>query len=150
MPNEKITTLIGVVSKVKDIGEREYSNKIYDHIHQIYHQLTEREQVVLLRGLINICFIVEGKVLVDSSELTTVRNEIAGSKEAILDTENSNKIALAKEIIKLKIILIKSILAALLCIIIGLFLTIILANNPDVDITGIFNSLFRFVEFAFT
>lgn len=150
MPIEKITTLIGVVAKVKEIGEQNYQNKIYDNIHHIYNQLTEREQTVLLKGLINICFIVEGKVLVDSSELKTVQEVIVDSKEAILDTENANKIALAKEIIKLKIVLIKSILAALLCIIIGLFLTIILTSNPNVEFKDIFNSLFKIVEFAFT
>jgi len=68
--------LITVIAKIKNISESEYDGKIYDNILAIFNKLSTKEKRVLLRGLINLCFLVEDKVLLNKSDIKPVADQL--------------------------------------------------------------------------
>lgn len=125
MTKKEVTSLIGVIAKVKDIAERDYSGMIYDNILAIFNKLGTKEKRVLLKGLINICFVVEDKVLVSTSDLLEVKEAVLKTKnkvEALPSIEEANKIELARQLVKLKTLIVKAflltMLTALVCLLV--------------------------------
>ena len=105
MTKQQIVTLIGVISKVKEIADAEYDGKVYDNILAIFNKLQTREKRVLLKGLINICFVVEDKILVSTDDLIEVKEAISDTKlvcETAYSVEQNNKDEIALQLIKLK------------------------------------------------
>ena len=142
MTKKEITTLIGVIAKIKEISDRDYDSKLYDNILAIFNRLNTREKRTLLKGLINICFIVEDKVLVSSADLEEVKDAILTTKETILtskDTiasvEEGNRVELTNELIKLKIMFVKALLIVLVTILATFLIT---KFNISLDLTSSF------------
>jgi hypothetical protein len=100
-------TLIAVINKIRSIAIMEYDNKIYDNIHIIYEKLSGIEKRILLKGLINVCFIVEGKALVNSTDLIDVKESLLNTNTKIDATSKEIEDLNAREMIKLKTWLIK-------------------------------------------
>ena len=109
-----------IIAKVKEIAERDYKGKIYDNILTIFNKLTTREKRILLKGLINICFVVEDKVLVSSNDLVEVKDQLTENRNAFMSIEESNKLELAKQLVKLKVLIMRVLSLLLAAIIIGL------------------------------
>lgn len=123
-------TLQGVVARIKHIGAIEYDSKIYENILSIFNKLTTTEKRTLLRGLINICFIVEDRVLVEKETLTTIKDSVEKSEKKIEvmkdDIEKFNK----QELIKLKTWLVKvTTIGLILIIALAFFLSIFLGSE---------------------
>jgi len=96
---EKLT-LHYVIAKIKTIGRTQYDNKVYENILAIFNQLSTREKRILLKGLINTCFLMEDAFnsintqIVQSPEVDRkIRNE-----SEVDDIESYNK----KELVNLK------------------------------------------------
>lgn len=85
--------LISVIAKVKRIAEMDYDNKVYDHILSIFNKLTTSEKRVLLRGLINICFIVEDKVVLNSSDLDYLRSNLDRRSQSSNDSTYTRRMS---------------------------------------------------------
>lgn len=149
MTKQDIVTLIGVIAKVKEIAERDYNGMIYDNILAIFNKLATKEKRVLLKGLINICFVVEDKILVSTDDLLEVKDAITETKgkiEVISTVEENNKLELAKQLVRLKTIIVQAFILLLLVILIGLLVlapansgvTVIIASLSE-----LFSALFK-------
>lgn len=118
-----------VVDKLKRIAELEFENKLCDNILTIFNRLHVWEKKVLLRGMINICFII------DSKKSTGKDNPEPEALEAGVTTiEDYNKI----ELIKLKTWLVKA-TATIAALIVVCFIFILLnvsyeTTNPTTEI----------------
>jgi len=133
MPTSDEITLITVVAKVKEIGSRDYDNKIYDNILTIFNKLTTKEKRILLRGLINVCFIVEDKALVSTNDLAEMKDvivEARGKIESAQSVEEQNRLELAKQLVKLKTTIVQALILLLMTIILG-FILISMYSDPS-------------------
>jgi len=167
--NDNNISLISVIGKVKNISDREYDGRVYDHILTIFNKLSTKEKRVLLRGLINIVFIVEDKVVLNSTDLDhlrTINNSSSVSNNHDTNTTNDDKntdYLLSKieelnevkktsnhvintELDNLKKLFLK--VSSILAIgIIVLIIVIITEFNPDVytDISRTLVSIFKYI-----
>lgn len=99
---EKVT-LQAVIVKIKGIAANHYDDKIYDNILPIFNHLNKDEKRVFLRGLSNILFIVEDKILFDKQELESIRAGIETTKQNI-----DNEIRVIQQTNELELIKLKS------------------------------------------
>lgn len=83
---QESSSLQGVIKRIKEIAVEKYENKIYDNILNIFNHLTGFEQKILLKGLINVCFIIEDKALVDTETLSEVREKVMETERAVADS----------------------------------------------------------------
>lgn len=56
-------TLARVIAKVKKIADEEFDGKLYDNVMAIFNELSVRERIIFLRGLMHFCSIIEMTVL---------------------------------------------------------------------------------------
>lgn len=135
------TTLQAVVSKIKQLGAEEYDGKIYENILSIFNTLTTTEKRTLLRGLINICFIVEDRVLVDKEALTELKDTIDSTKQKMVNSKTDIEEFNKKELIKLKSWLVK-VVSTIVLIFLGLsFLLVIFLKDDASSSFHIFKTL---------
>lgn len=127
MPDQEKEKLSDVINKVKTIGNNHYDGKIYDNILNIFADLTIKEQRTLLKGLINICFIVETQVEENTESIESnkhaietnqekikeVYEKIETVKDEIIDIDAINRV----ELIKLKTFLTKSLIILLIMLV---------------------------------
>ena len=73
MPAQDGLTLAKVIAKFKSIAEDEFDGKLYENALTIFNELSVKERAMLLRGLINICYIVDEQVLADRHPETDVK-----------------------------------------------------------------------------
>lgn len=97
------TTLAGVITKIKEIGNEQYNGQVFDNVYGIFTQLDVTERRILLKGLINICFIVETEILSSTNtslrEIKTAVLETGATiQEELTDMEKFN----AQEMVKMK------------------------------------------------
>lgn len=149
MTGQKIVTLIEVIAKVKNISDAEFQSKVYDNILTIFNRLNTKEKKVLLKGLINICFIVEDKVLINTSDLVEVKEAVKHAEDSItagvVTVEEYNQL----ELIRLKSWLVKVIASLLLTGLMG-FMLITAVLNPGHGISiGILDNLFKILKVIF-
>lgn len=140
-PKEEKTTLVSVIDRVKKIADEQHEGKVYDNVLAIFDQLSLRERQTLLRGLINICFLVDNRLLEDSS----VSN---GCSKTILDheidtIESYNK----KELIGLKTWLVKMVFKTLLAgVCIYVLLVAVTGGDSGVGrVTSLLETFFKVV-----
>jgi len=161
--NDGNISLISVIGKVKNISDKEYDGRVYDHILTIFNKLTTREKRVLLRGLINIVFIVEDKVVLNSTDLDHLRsmnnnvpvNTTSDDKntdyllskiEELNEVKKTSNHSINTELDNLKKLFLK--VSSILAIgIIVLIIVIITEFNPDVytDISKTLVSIFKYI-----
>lgn len=126
-------TLQGVIIKIKEIAADQYDGKIYDNILSIFNQLETPEKRVFLKGLINLCFIVEDRILSDSVTMGQVKTAVEDAKETIQaeigDIEKINKI----ELIRLKSWFVKAGAITVLGGLLGVCLIIVYFNQDGSD-----------------
>lgn len=149
MTQKQLVTLVGVIKKFKSIADEQYEGKMYDHVLTIFNKLTIKEKRVLLKGLINICFITEDRILVDMDNLDELRKDI---KKAVVDVEYTHKKVketsehnnkeIAQQLIAFKILLLKAFIVTLIFIVIIVAIFTIQINQEN-------NVLSSFVEGAF-
>lgn len=148
MPSSEEITLISVVAKVKEIGNRDYDNKIYDNILTIFNKLSTKEKRILLKGLINVCFIVEDKALVSTNDLAEMRDiivEARGKIESVQSVEEENRLELAKELVKLKTTIVQPLILLLMTIILG-FLLLSIYKDPSSDLMSFLTDIVRMLK----
>ena len=83
----KRITLTNVVARIKQNAIDNYDNKIYDNVLPIYNDLSIRERKVLLRGLINLLFLVEQEVNTPMDEDTDI-TERQKEREHLIELKN--------------------------------------------------------------
>lgn len=144
------TTLQGVVAKIKQIGAEEYDNKIYENILSIFNTLTTTEKRILLRGLINICFIVEDRVLVDKEALTELKDSIDSTKQQMATSKQDIEAYNQQELIKLKNWLVKAVsIIAVIFLGLAFLLVIFLKDDDAASSFAIFKTLGEIFEVVF-
>lgn len=77
-----------ILKKVKEIANDQFDGEVSDNILSIFNQLSTPEKRILLKGLINICMLLEKSVL--TSEL---ENETLATKESIDEIKTTVKTA---------------------------------------------------------
>lgn len=103
MPEQQKQKLSDVIVRVKDIASNQYEGRVYDNILNIFADLTLSEQRTLLKGLINICFIVEGQVIENKIDINDNKQKIETNTENIdkLDHETTE---IKKELIEIELL----------------------------------------------
>lgn len=103
MPEQEKQKLSDVIVRVKDIASNQYEGRVYDNILNIFADLTLAEQRTLLKGLINICFIVEGQVIENKIDINDNKQRIETNTENIdkLDHETTE---IKKELIEIELL----------------------------------------------
>ena len=102
MVDQPRVTLAFVITKIKTLAAKKYDNKIYDNVLAIYNSLTVTEKRVLLKGLINICFIVEREVIVDKTPFDEVKEELNRMDNHLFNEISNIEAYDQLELIKLK------------------------------------------------
>jgi len=146
--NKKRISLISVISKVKLIAEKDYNGNVYEHILSIFNKLTTTEKRILLRGLINICFIVEDKVLINSTDLDVIRTAVEDTNGI---NDGNNEVGVSVEDVKMELIkmrryFLKLILISLLVIISIIVITVTTFDSNIYDsITKMLIKTFKYI-----
>jgi len=150
--NKNRISLISVISKVKLIAERDYNGNVYEHILSIFNKLTTAEKRTLLRGLINICFIVEDKVLINSTDLDVIRTAVEDTTtNTTISSVANNEIAMSAEDVKMELAkmrrhFLKLILISLLVIIAIVVITVTTFDSSVYDsITKMLIKTFKYI-----
>lgn len=146
MTKKEIVTLISVIARVKQIAEQEYEGMIYDNILTIFNALKTAEKRVLLKGLINICFVVEDKILVSIDDLIDVKSAVEDTNSRVTDiysVEQANRQLLASQLVHLKTLMTKALILALVILLIGLSI-FILYTNPSGEFLSLLGKLLEF------
>ncbi len=148
MTDKKPLYLIVVIAKIKDIAEHQYDGKIYDNILAIFNKLTTKEKRVLLRGLINLCFIVEDKVLLNNSDLDPIKNHLAEHHPTVDDKKDIEMGNVEDELLKLRKSAFKNLILTGGGIILLVFV-ILSSYEPDVykHITKAILNFFKYIIF---
>lgn len=140
-------TLAKVIAKFKQIADEDFDGKIYENVMSIFNELSVKERALLLRGLINFCFIVEDEIVKNTCALTMVKVSEDEKRNAI-DSEISDLEAHdSAEALKLKYWLIKFAFAILTIAGFGALIAIALVN--PIKITDLFKDLFTVVKLIF-
>lgn len=148
MPVQEKEKLSDVINKVKTIANESYDGKVYDNILNIFADLTIKEQRTLLKGLINICFIVETQVEENTENIESNKNRIEENKHAIetnqekikevyekietvkdeiIDIDAINKV----ELIKLKTFLTKALIVLLIMLLLFAMFIAVFFDGPS-------------------
>lgn len=146
MTKKEITTLIGVIARVRQLADEKFNGLVYDNILTIFNSLKTNEKRVLLKGLINICFVVEDKILVSIDDLVEVKDAVEQTKNKMDDVytvEQMNKETLASQLLHLKTLITKAIILALITILLGIMIFIMYAN-PSGEFIAILDKILSF------
>lgn len=145
MTEQENTTLVAVINKVKTIASNKFDGRVYDNVLAIFNMLTTREKRILLKGLINICFIVEDKIVVDSGLLMGIKHEMhvdaKETVESIDDVDAYNKL----ELIKLKSWVVKTVIKTALALTAG-YVLITAVTGGGGDILGSISNIFKILK----
>lgn len=140
-------TLAKVIAKFKQIADEDFDGKIYENVMSIFNELSVKERALLLRGLINFCFIVEDKIVKNQCALTSVK-VTENEKQSAIDSEISDIEAQNDvEALKLKYWFIKFTFAILALLGLGGLIAILLVNPLKVG--DLFKDLSTIVKLIF-
>lgn len=125
------TTLSGVLVKVKSIALNNYNDRIYDNILPIFSTLHTTEKKIFLKGLLNICYIMNDG---EQVSVKKVKEMVDTSKTAtdleIANLDQANKL----ELIKLKSWMIKLFAITVTFLIIAIVVGFLSILSPE-DLT---------------
>lgn len=126
------STLAGVIAKIKEIGQDQYQGQVFDNIYAIFTQLDVTERRILLKGLINICFIVESEILTNgNTSLKEVKTAVEETGAAIHDEISTMEDFNTKEMIKMKNSITRTVIILLtVCIGIAFIVATVMSKNP--------------------
>lgn len=135
-------TLEKVIQKIHDIGNDEYEGKLYDNILPIFNSLTTREKRVYLRGLVNICLIIESSVSRNTKAAVEATNKV---HDEIGDIEDFN----TRENIMLKTWLMKMITSVSLMALMGLLCFLFFFDGDKAGMVSGLKSAIELVKLLF-
>lgn len=155
MADEKIH-LSEILAKMKDISEKKYAGDFINNVLNIFADLSMSEQRDLLKGLINICFVIEDqinenncKIADNQKAIIAIKTDITGNVDSIKgelrDLETYNK----KELIKLKSWFVKTLTIAAIVIFV-IFLGILVFSNESGSAVGAVDSAFNVLKMVIT
>lgn len=142
-------TLKAVVTKIKTIANEKYQDKVYENILPIFNSLTQVEKRTLLRGLINICFIVEDRIVIDNKALMEMKETVTTTgkemKDQIHTIEEFNKL----ELIKLKSWVTKVVVGAVLVAMVGVVVVLTIFGTGNLSDISILEKIFKIFSVMF-
>lgn len=145
-----LITVVGVINKIKYISDTKYDGKVYDNIMPIFNKLSTDEKRVLLRGLMNICFIFEDKFVVETQAIDEVKVLVKENKETIeTEIENIEQFN-QKELIRLKTWLVKAVVKTVIGSFVLFSLGLILFGNDDNAMSKLFKNVFDLFKVIFS
>lgn len=151
-------SLPGVISKMKRIGAEQYDGKMFDNIYSIFNQLLVSEKRLLLKGVINMLFIIEDKTINGSlvnqpyAHLTaiskvqeTVEKVEHNMTDSLTNLEDFNR----REMIKLRsrVTLVGVVIVGLG--IVGMMITAVYLSNDKSETIGAFTTFGKIVAEVF-
>jgi len=142
-------SLMQVIAKIKNMAESDYDNKIYDNILTIFNRLMIRDRKILLKGLINICFIIDDKTLVDNNDLEKVKLSLLDTKESLAVGLRSIEEYNELELIKLKTWLVKALSIGLLVMVACFILLGIKIGSDNGTMGNMLKNMFEYVKMIF-
>jgi len=143
-------TVVGVINKIKYVADTKYDGKVYDNIMPIFNKLTSDEKRILLKGLMNICFIFEDKFVVETQAIDEVKFLVKENKETIeSEIENIEQFN-QKELIRLKTWLVKAVVKTVIGSFVLFSLGLILFGNDDNAMSKLFENIFKLFKVIFS
>lgn len=143
---EKQITVVSIIKKIKTISDEKYEGKVYDNIMPIFNKLTTEEKRLLLKGLMNICFILEDKILIPSESLDEVKTMVNDNKNTIQSEIENIEQFNQRELIRLKTWLVKAIITATIGSFILFSMTVIVFGNEKGTVLTMFENLIKLLK----
>lgn len=143
---EKQITVVSIIKKIKTISDEKYEGKVYDNIMPIFNKLTTEEKRLLLKGLMNICFILEDKILIPSESLDEVKTVVNDNKNTIQSEIENIEQFNQRELIRLKTWLVKAIITATIGSFILFSMTVIVFGNEKGTVLTMFENLIKLLK----
>lgn len=136
-------TLKAVVTKIKTIAHEKYQDKVYENILPIFNSLTQIEKRTLLRGLINICFIVEDRIVIDNKALDDVREAVTETSKNVTKQMHSIEEYNKLELIKLKTWMTKVVIVSVMVGAVGIAIVLSIFGLGNIENLSIFEKLYK-------
>lgn len=139
-----------ILKKVKEIADDQFDGEVSDNILSIFNQLSTPEKRILLKGLINICMLLEKSVLtseLDNETLATkeniseIKTTVKTAEDAIHDDIFNIEAFNQKEMIKLRSWMVKFFSIGGVLAVVGFFTVIFLLSS---DKQGMIDSVVNF------
>lgn len=143
---EKQITVVSIIKKIRTISDEKYEGKVYDNIMPIFNKLTTEEKRLLLKGLMNICFILEDKILIPSESLDEVKTMVNDNKNTIQSEIENIEQFNQRELIRLKTWLVKAIITATIGSFILFSMTVIVFGNEKGTVLTMFENLIKLLK----
>lgn len=143
-------TVVAVINKIKYIADSKYEGKVYDNITIIFNKLNTDEKRVLLRGLMNICFIFQDKFVVETQAIEEVKVLVKENKDTIeTEIENIEQFN-QKELIRLKTWLVKTLVKSVIGSFVLFSLGLIMFGNDDNAMSKLLKNVFDLFKVIFS
>ena len=147
--NDQIT-VVAVINKIKYIADSKHEGKVYDNIMSIFNKLNTDEKRVLLKGLMNICFIFEDKFVVETQAIEEVKVLVKENKDTIeTEIENIEQFN-QKELIRLKTWLVKTVVKSVIGSFVLFSLGLIMFGNDDNAMSKLLKNVFDLFKVIFS
>lgn len=155
---EQQRTLPDVILKMKQISRDQYDSKTYDNIYSIFMQLAVQEKRILLKGFINLFFIIEDKVLDGSlankayngsETVRTVNQSLINTEEHIADNLTQIELFNKQEMIRLKSRLTTIVVSTLVLGIVGMLFIALFLSTSKTETFGIFTEFSKIIAEIF-
>ena len=158
LENQK--TLLTVIRKMRRISIDQYDSKTYDNIYSIFMQLAVQEKRILLKGFINLFFIVEDKMGDDSlsskeyngigaETILAVKKTLLNTEEHIADNLSQIEIYNKKEMIHLKSRLTIIVVATVALGLVAMLVTAVFLSNDKSETIGVFTEFGKIIAEIF-
>ena len=143
-------TVVAVINKIKYIADSKYEGKVYDNITIIFNKLNTDEKRVLLRGLMNICFIFQDKFVVETQAIEEVKILVKENKDTIENEIENIEQFNQKELICLKTWLVKTLVKSIIGSFVLFSLGLIMFGNDDNAMSKLLKNVFDLFKVIFS
>lgn len=143
-------TVVAVINKIKYIADSKYEGKVYDNIMIIFNKLNTDEKRVLLRGLMNICFIFQDKFVVETQAIEEVKVLVKENKDTIENEIENIEQFNQKELIRLKTWLVKTVVKSVIGSFVLFSLGLIMFGNDDNAMSKLLKNVFDLFKVIFS
>lgn len=143
-------TVVAVINKIKYIADSKYEGKVYDNITIIFNKLNRDEKRVLLRGLMNICFIFQDKFVVETQAIEEVKILVKENKDTIENEIENIEQFNQKELIRLKTWLVKTVVKSIIGSFVLFSLGLIMFGNDDNAMSKLLKNVFDLFKVIFS
>lgn len=143
-------TVVAVINKIKYIADSKYEGKVYDNITIIFNKLNTDEKRVLLRGLMNICFIFQDKFVVETQAIEEVKVLVKENKDTIENEIENIEQFNQKELIRLKTWFVKTVVKSVIGSFVLFSLGLIMFGNDDNAMSKLLKNVFDLFKVIFS